>query len=70
MDASDLNVQSLLLAGKFVFNQWQPSTGEGEVANFFEFFKKTPCTSFNLVVFVFVVLSLLTCARLQTSLRQ
>ena len=34
------SVQSLLLAGNFLYNQQQPSAGEGEVANFREFFKK------------------------------
>ena len=33
-------VQSLLLAGNFLYNQKQPSAGEGEVANFREFLKK------------------------------
>ena len=34
------SVQSLLLAGSFLYNQWQPSAGEGEVANFREFLDK------------------------------
>ena len=34
------SVQSLLLAGNFLYNQLQPSAGEGEVANFREFLKK------------------------------
>ena len=34
------SVQSLLLAGNFLYNQWQPSAGEGEVANFREFLEK------------------------------
>ena len=33
-------VQSLLLAANFLYNQWQPSAGEGEVANFREFLEK------------------------------
>jgi len=28
------SVQSFLLAGNFLYNQYQPSAGEGEVANF------------------------------------
>ena len=32
------SVQSLLFAGNFLYNQRQPSTGEGEVANFRDFF--------------------------------
>ena len=39
------SVQSLLLAGSFLYNQWQPSAGEGEVANFREFLEKN--TIFN-----------------------
>ena len=35
------SVQSLLLAGNFLYNQKQPSAGEGEVANFREFLGKT-----------------------------
>ena len=36
------SVQSLLLAGNFfVYNQEQPSAGDGEVANFGEFLGKT-----------------------------
>ena len=31
----------LLLAGKFLYNQKQPSAGEGEVANFENSWKKT-----------------------------
>ena len=38
-------VQSLLLAGIFLYNQWQPSADEGEVANFREFLEKN--TIFN-----------------------
>ena len=34
------SVQSLLLAGNFLNNQQQPSAGEGEVANYPEFYKK------------------------------
>ena len=34
------SVQSLLLAGIFLNNQYQPSAGEGEVENFREFLKK------------------------------
>ena len=34
------SVQFLALAGNFLYNQWQPSTGEGEVANFREFLGK------------------------------
>ena len=33
-------VQLLLLAGNFVYNQKQPTAGEGEVANFWEFLEK------------------------------
>ena len=39
------SVQSLLLAGIFLYNQYQPSAGEGEVANFREFLEKN--TIFN-----------------------
>ena len=39
------SVQSLLLAGNFLYNQKQPSAGEGEVANFREFLEKN--TIFN-----------------------
>ena len=35
------SVQSLLLAGNFLYNQYQPSAGEGEVANFENSLKKT-----------------------------
>ena len=35
------SVQSLPLAGNFLYNQKQPSTGEGEVANFLELLEKT-----------------------------
>ena len=35
------SVQSLLLVGKFLYNQQRPSGGEGEVANFREFLEKT-----------------------------
>ena len=41
----DASVQSLLLAGNFLYNQYQPSAGEGEVANFREFLEKN--TIFN-----------------------
>ena len=34
------SVQSLLLAGYSLYNQYQPSAGEGELANFREFLKK------------------------------
>ena len=34
------SVQSLLLAGNSLYNQYQPSAGEGELANFREFLKK------------------------------
>ena len=34
------SVQSILLAGNFLYNQYQPSAGEGEVANFREFLEK------------------------------
>ena len=34
------SVESLLLAGNFLYNQWQPIAGEGEVANFREFLEK------------------------------
>ena len=38
------SVQSLLLAGNFLYNQYQPSAGEGEVANFPEFLEiNEPC---------------------------
>ena len=36
----DASVQSLLLAGNFLYSQLQPSAGEGEVANFREFLEK------------------------------
>ena len=39
------SVKPLLLAGNFLYNQQQPSTGEGEVANFREFLGKN--TIFN-----------------------
>ena len=39
------SVQSLLLAGNFLYNQQQPIAGEGEVANFHEFLEKN--TIFN-----------------------
>ena len=39
------SVQSLLLAGNFLYNQWQSSAGGGEVANFREFLEKN--TIFN-----------------------
>ena len=35
------SVQSLLWAGHFLYNQYKPSAGEGEVANFREFLEKT-----------------------------
>ena len=34
------SVESLLLAGNFLYNQLQPSTGEGVVANFRDFLEK------------------------------
>ena len=34
------SVQSLLLAGNFLYNKQRPSAGEGEVANFREFLEK------------------------------
>ena len=37
----NVSVHSFLLAGNFLFNQYQPSAGEGEVANFREFLEKT-----------------------------
>ena len=39
------SVQSLLLAGNFLYNQWKPSAGEGEVATFREYFEND--TIFN-----------------------
>ena len=39
------SVQSLLLAGNFLYNQLQPSPGEGELANFREFLENN--TIFN-----------------------
>ena len=43
------SVQSLLLADNFLYNQKQPSAGDGEVANIREFLEKktriTPCKS-------------------------
>ena len=39
------SVQSLLLAGNFLYNQSKPSAGEGGVANFREFLDKN--TIFN-----------------------
>ena len=41
----EASVQSLLLAGNFLYSQLQPSAGEGEVANFREFLEKN--TIFN-----------------------
>ena len=43
LQSSQRNVskQSLLLAGNFLYKQQQPSAGEGEVANFREFLRKT-----------------------------
>ena len=35
------SVQSLLLADYSLYNQWQPSADEGDVANFREFLDKT-----------------------------
>ena len=43
--ALNASVQSLLLAGNFLYNQQQPSAGEEEVANFREFLEKK--TIFN-----------------------
>ena len=34
------SVQSLLLAGNILYNQYQPSAGEGEVTNFREYLEK------------------------------
>ena len=51
--------QSLLLAGNVLYNQWQPSTGEGELANFREFLaKKTQYLMNTLYLMRFQALSL------------
>ena len=42
------SVQSLLMAGNFLYNQLTPRAGEGEVANFPEFLEKN--TTFNVII--------------------
>ena len=44
------SVQQLLLDGDFLYNQQQPSAGEGEVANFKEFLEKNTILSEHPVV--------------------